>query len=165
MPAERESEIGAIRALGPGAHPPESKYERLIGRAKSVVPGKTIVVHPCDESSLRGAIEAAKLGIIRKHLRDRGERRLRVDEKHVELFANNLLERRKRKVRISFAGTPHDVESAFVHRLTRHTDEQKTSDGRFTQPAYRYLRLQFSNAFFLEQLMKFALGSFPLRLR
>jgi phosphate acetyltransferase len=64
MPAERESEIGTLRAAGPGAHPPESKYERLIGRAKTVTPGKTIVVHPCDESSLRGAVEAAQLGII-----------------------------------------------------------------------------------------------------
>jgi phosphate acetyltransferase len=36
----------------------------LIARAKSVTPGKTIVVHPCDETSLRGAMEAAALGII-----------------------------------------------------------------------------------------------------
>jgi phosphate acetyltransferase len=64
MPVERESEIGSIRALGPGAQPPESKYERLIARAKGVAPATTVVVHPCDESSLRGAIEAAKLGII-----------------------------------------------------------------------------------------------------
>ena len=64
MPLEKESEIGSIRAIGPGAHPPESKYERLIGRAKSVAIAKTVVVHPCDESSLRGAVEAAELGII-----------------------------------------------------------------------------------------------------
>ena len=64
MPLEKESEIGSIRAIGPGAHPPESKYERLIARAKSVATAKTIVVHPCDESSLRGAVEAADLGII-----------------------------------------------------------------------------------------------------
>jgi phosphate acetyltransferase len=64
MPLERESEIGSIRAVGPGAHPPESKYERLIARAKSVAAAKTIIVHPCDESSLRGAVEAAELGII-----------------------------------------------------------------------------------------------------
>ena len=64
MPVEKESEIGSIRAIGPGAHPPESKYERLIARAKNVAAAKTIVVHPCDESSLRGAVEAAELGII-----------------------------------------------------------------------------------------------------
>ena len=32
-----------------------SKYERLIARAKEVPPATTIVVHPCDETSLRGA--------------------------------------------------------------------------------------------------------------
>ncbi|HET9534421.1 MAG TPA: phosphate acetyltransferase, partial [Mesorhizobium sp.] len=35
------------------------KYERLIARAKLARSAKTIVVHPCDETSLRGAIEAA----------------------------------------------------------------------------------------------------------
>jgi phosphate acetyltransferase len=46
------------------AHTPHAKYERLIGRAKQVPPATTIIVHPCDETSLRGAIEAAELGII-----------------------------------------------------------------------------------------------------
>jgi phosphate acetyltransferase len=41
-----------------------SKYDRLIARAKEVPPATTIVVHPCDETSLRGAIEAAQTGII-----------------------------------------------------------------------------------------------------
>jgi phosphate acetyltransferase len=44
------------------SHPP--KYDRLIARAKGVQPAKTLVVHPCDETSLRGAIEAAEAGII-----------------------------------------------------------------------------------------------------
>jgi len=46
------------------AHTPHAKYERLIARAKQVPPATTIVVHPCDETSLRGAVEAAELGII-----------------------------------------------------------------------------------------------------
>ena len=41
-----------------------SKYERLIVRAKEAKPATTVVVHPCDETSLRGAIEAAEIGII-----------------------------------------------------------------------------------------------------
>jgi phosphate acetyltransferase len=65
MPRERESEIGTLRAVGPAEHPPESKYERLIARAKQVPAAQTIVVHPCDESSLRGPVEAAELGIIK----------------------------------------------------------------------------------------------------
>jgi phosphate acetyltransferase len=44
--------------------PPRSKYDHLIARAKEVAPARTIVVHPCDETSLRGALEAAEAGII-----------------------------------------------------------------------------------------------------
>ena len=53
--------------LTPGSHgaPPGSKYDRLIARAKSVHPATTFVVHPCDETSLRGAMEAAQEGIIK----------------------------------------------------------------------------------------------------
>ena len=64
MPRERESEIGTLEAIAPVAHPPETKYEHLIARAKQVAAARTIVVHPCDESSLRGPVEAAELGII-----------------------------------------------------------------------------------------------------
>jgi phosphate acetyltransferase len=41
-----------------------TKYERLIAAARSGVPAVTMVVHPCDESSLRGALEAAAEGLI-----------------------------------------------------------------------------------------------------
>src|SRR3954470_22060477 len=43
---------------------PISKYDRLLARAKQVPPAKTIVVHPCDESSQRAALDAADAGII-----------------------------------------------------------------------------------------------------
>ncbi|MBR0862048.1 phosphate acetyltransferase [Bradyrhizobium diazoefficiens] len=42
-----------------------SKYDRLIAAAKAVPPVPTVVVHPCDETSLRGAVESAEAGIIR----------------------------------------------------------------------------------------------------
>ena len=64
MNIESDSDIGVLSAIGPGAHPPESKYDRLIEKAKTVPSAKTVVVHPCDENSLRGAIEAAEIGII-----------------------------------------------------------------------------------------------------
>jgi phosphate acetyltransferase len=55
-----------IAALSPGNPPPGSKYDRAIARAKQVhPPAVTLVVHPCDETSLRGAIEAAQEGIIK----------------------------------------------------------------------------------------------------
>jgi len=59
-----QSEIGNIAAIGPLGHPPHSKYERLIARAKQVPAAITVVAHPCDETSLRGAIEAAESGIV-----------------------------------------------------------------------------------------------------
>src|ERR1700688_2483773 len=42
-----------------------SKYDRLIAAAKAVPPVPTIVVHPCDETSLRGVVDSAAAGIIR----------------------------------------------------------------------------------------------------
>jgi phosphate acetyltransferase len=50
-----------IGSTGERSH---AKYERLIARAKQVPAAKTIIVHPCDETSLRGAVEAAEGGII-----------------------------------------------------------------------------------------------------
>jgi phosphate acetyltransferase len=64
MLTDKDSEIGTIAALGPLGYPPHSKYERLIARAKQVPAATTVVVHPCDETSLRGATEAAEAGII-----------------------------------------------------------------------------------------------------
>lgn len=60
MATPKSSEVEDIR---PTTHP--SKYDRLIELAKQVPPATTIVVHPCDETSLRGPIEAAEAGIIK----------------------------------------------------------------------------------------------------
>jgi phosphate acetyltransferase len=40
------------------------KYQRLIDFCQTLPPTPTAVAHPCDESSLRGAVDAAKLGLI-----------------------------------------------------------------------------------------------------
>src|SRR5260221_850587 len=61
----KDSEIGNIAAIGPVGDPPASKYERLIARAKQVPPATTVVVHPCEETALRGPIQAAEAGIIK----------------------------------------------------------------------------------------------------
>jgi len=45
------------------------KYERLVAKAKQVLPlMRTVVAHPCDETSLRGAVEAAEVGLMRSIL-------------------------------------------------------------------------------------------------
>ena len=41
------------------------KYDALIARCKALPATACAVAHPCDESSLRGAVEAAELGLIR----------------------------------------------------------------------------------------------------
>jgi phosphate acetyltransferase len=41
------------------------KYRRLLELAKTLQPVVTAVAHPCDESSLSGAVDAAKLGLIK----------------------------------------------------------------------------------------------------
>ena len=40
------------------------KYELLLARAKALQPLPTAIVHPCDESSLTGAVQAADLGLL-----------------------------------------------------------------------------------------------------
>jgi phosphotransacetylase len=46
------------RATGSG------KYERLVERCKDLEPVSTAVAHPCEETALAGAIEAAEAGLI-----------------------------------------------------------------------------------------------------
>src|SRR6478735_2321003 len=40
------------------------KYQRLLDFCRSLPPTPTAVAHPCDESSLRSAVDAARLGLI-----------------------------------------------------------------------------------------------------
>ncbi|MFL6717329.1 MAG: phosphate acetyltransferase, partial [Burkholderiaceae bacterium] len=40
------------------------KYQRLIDYCKTLPPMPTAVVHPCDRSSLEGAVTAAQMGLI-----------------------------------------------------------------------------------------------------
>jgi phosphate acetyltransferase len=54
----------AVAETVPVEHVRHAKYERLIARAKEVPAAATIVVYPCDETSLRGATEAAEAGLI-----------------------------------------------------------------------------------------------------
>jgi len=43
---------------------PHAKYQRLIDYCKTLPPTPTAVAHPCDRSSLEGALQAAKMGLI-----------------------------------------------------------------------------------------------------
>jgi phosphate acetyltransferase len=54
----------SVQAANVGGAPSHNKYNRLIAAAKAIPPAATLVVHPCDESSLRGVVEAAATGLI-----------------------------------------------------------------------------------------------------
>jgi phosphate acetyltransferase len=58
----------SIASLEAGEGKPGAKYDRLIAAAKAIPAAATIVVHPCDESSLRGVADAAEAGIIKPTL-------------------------------------------------------------------------------------------------
>jgi phosphate acetyltransferase len=58
----------SVQAANVGDERPHSKYDRLIAAAKAIPPAATLVVHPCDESSLRGTVEAAEAGLIKPTL-------------------------------------------------------------------------------------------------
>jgi phosphate acetyltransferase len=64
MSLQTDLEVGAIAAIGPLANPPHTKYERLIAKAKEVLPARTVVAYPCEETALRGPAEAAAAGLI-----------------------------------------------------------------------------------------------------
>jgi len=40
------------------------KYERILARCKPLPPTPTAVAHPCDQTSLSGAVEAAEIGLL-----------------------------------------------------------------------------------------------------
>src|SRR5437660_2157502 len=43
---------------------PRERYDRLVRAARRLPPVITAVVHPCDQISIEGVVEAAKLGLI-----------------------------------------------------------------------------------------------------
>jgi phosphate acetyltransferase len=55
----------SVMPANPGEVQSHTKYNRLIAATKAVPAVPTVVVHPCDETSLRGAMDSAEAGIIR----------------------------------------------------------------------------------------------------
>jgi phosphate acetyltransferase len=102
-----------------------AKYEKLIAMAKEAPASSTIVVHPCDETSLRGPVEAAEAGIIspifvgpaakvtaiaRQHKLDIGKYEM-VDVEHSEAAAAKGVEMiRAGKAELLMKGSLHTDE-------------------------------------------------------
>jgi hypothetical protein len=58
MITKEASDIGIVSELKRANDRPHAKYEHLIALAKQVPAATTIVVHPCEETALRGATSA-----------------------------------------------------------------------------------------------------------
>ena len=48
----------------PASEGTHAKYQQLLDSCRSLAPTPTAVAHPCDQSSLEGAVDAARLGLI-----------------------------------------------------------------------------------------------------
>ena len=66
MLAQEQKAMPGVEAVAdePGTARAHEKYQRLIDDCKSLPPTPTAVVHPCDQSSLQGAVDAARIGLI-----------------------------------------------------------------------------------------------------
>ena len=62
MPA-KEQRVAAV-ARKPGTLRAHEKYQRLADDCKTLPQTPPAVVHPCDQSSLQGAVDAARMGLI-----------------------------------------------------------------------------------------------------
>jgi phosphate acetyltransferase len=57
--------VGTTQTTNSASARTHQKYQRLVATAKTLDPVMTAVAHPCDQSSLEGAINAAEMGLIR----------------------------------------------------------------------------------------------------
>lgn len=62
--AARQAPVGTNYLRQTNVEEKHEKYKRLLARCKGLPPARTAVAHPCDESSLKGAVEAAQLGLL-----------------------------------------------------------------------------------------------------
>jgi len=83
------------QAIGTG------KYERLLERCRGLAPVPTAVVHPCEETALSGAVEAAEAGLIEPILVG-PRKKIEETAKAADIDLGDL----------EIADTPHSVASA-----------------------------------------------------
>jgi phosphate acetyltransferase len=121
----KDSEIGNIAAISPAEHPPHSKYERLIAFAKAVPPAITVVAHPCDETSLRGAAEAAQIGIIKPILVGPAAKIAAVAQKHgIDIARFEIVDAPHSEAAAAKAvALIHEGKGELVMKGSLHTDE------------------------------------------
>src|SRR5262245_15570854 len=121
----QDREIAAITTGGPVGHAPPSKYDKLISLAKEVPPASTVVVHPCDETSLRGPCEAAELGIITPILVGPAEKITAVATKHgIDISRYQLVDAPHSEAAAAKAvQLIHEGKGELLMKGSLHTDE------------------------------------------
>ena len=114
-----------IASIEAGEARPGAKYDRLIAAAKAIPAATTIVVHPCDESSLRGAADAAEAGIIKPVLVGPSARIKAVAAKHrIEIGAFEIVDAPHSEAAAAKAvELIHAAKGEMLMKGSLHTDE------------------------------------------
>src|SRR4030095_8092941 len=108
------------------AKQPGAKYDRLIAAAKNVPSVTTVVVHPCDESSLRGAIDSAEAGIIKAILVGPAARIKDVAAKHaLNISGCEIVDTAPTEAAAAIRGVQliHEGKGEVLMKGSLHTDE------------------------------------------
>jgi phosphate acetyltransferase len=103
----------------------QSKYDRLIHRAKQTAGVRGAVVHPCDESSLAGVVQAAKDGLLTPILVGPAERIKAVARKHdLDIGAFELVDAAHSEAAAARAvQLVHEGKAELLMKGSLHTDE------------------------------------------
>jgi phosphate acetyltransferase len=108
------------------AKQPGAKYDRLIAAAKNVPSVTTVVVYPCDESSLRGALESAEAGIIKAILVGPAARIKEVATKHaLNISGCEIVDTAPTEAAAATRGVQliHEGKGEVLMKGSLHTDE------------------------------------------
>ena len=115
----------SMQAASVGEARPHSKYDRLIAAAKAIPPATTLVVHPCDESSLRGVVEAAGAGLIKPTLVGSATKIREVASKHgIDIGSYEIVDAPHSEAAAARAvELVHEAEGEMLMKGSLHTDE------------------------------------------
>jgi phosphate acetyltransferase len=113
------------QAASTGEGRSHSKYDRLIAAAKSIPPAATLVVHPCDESSLRGVVEAAVVGLITPTLVGPVQKIKEVASRHgIDIAAFEIVDAPHSEAAAAKAvELIHEAKGEMLMKGSLHTDE------------------------------------------
>jgi phosphate acetyltransferase len=113
------------QAADVGKERSRSKYDRLVAAAKKIPPAATLVVHPCDESSLRGVIEATSAGLIAPTLVGPALKIKSVASKHgIDIEGLNIVDAPHSEAAAAKAvELIHEAKGEMLMKGSLHTDE------------------------------------------